>query len=113
LAEAVIDSLPNPIFVKDETLTFVMANKAFADFFGTLTSRQIVGQRAGNLVGPDEATDFEAERSATSCPAARYSRSRRTSSSTVASQTRMVRKNRVTTGGTAAMSPAPSSTSPT
>ena len=34
LAEAVIDSVPNPIFVKDRNLDFVLANNAFASIFG-------------------------------------------------------------------------------
>ena len=53
LAEAVIDSVPNPMFVKDAQLTYVMANQAFADFFDT-TPERIVGNKDRDLVAPHE-----------------------------------------------------------
>jgi PAS domain S-box-containing protein len=59
LAEAVIDSVPNPIFVKDADLNFVMANQAFADFFATTPDR-IVGRRDDEVVPPHERGTFEA-----------------------------------------------------
>ena len=39
LAEAVVDSVPNAMFVKDASLKFVLANKAFADTFGVEPSQ--------------------------------------------------------------------------
>ncbi|MGB3900393.1 MAG: PAS domain-containing protein [Mesorhizobium sp.] len=58
LAEAVINSVPNPMFVKDADLTYVMANQAFADFFGT-TPERIVGLKDKDLVPPEEQGLFE------------------------------------------------------
>ena len=58
LAEAVIDSVPNPMFVKDADLTYVMANRAFADFFGT-TPDKVVGRKDEDLLPPDERGMFE------------------------------------------------------
>ncbi|MGB3537617.1 MAG: PAS domain-containing protein [Mesorhizobium sp.] len=59
LAEAVIDSVPNPMFVKDADLNYVMANKAFADLLDT-TPEQIVGRRDDDIVPPQERGTFEA-----------------------------------------------------
>jgi PAS domain S-box-containing protein len=59
LAEAVINSVPNPIFVKDSDLKFVMANQAFADFFGTTPDR-IVGGKDDDVVPAHERGTFEA-----------------------------------------------------
>ncbi len=59
LAEEVLDSIPGPIFVKDEALRFVMANKAFARVFGRSPS-ELIGLKAADLVAPEEAAIFEA-----------------------------------------------------
>jgi PAS domain S-box-containing protein len=59
LAEAVIDSVPNPIFVKDRNLDFVLANNAFASIFGK-TPRDVVGRKAIDVVPEAEAREFEA-----------------------------------------------------
>ncbi len=59
LAEAVMDSVPNPIFVKDENLEFVLANRAFAKIFGK-TAEDIRGRRAADFVSSEEAREFEA-----------------------------------------------------
>ena len=58
LAEAVIDSVPNPMFVKDSQLRFVMANGAFAEMFGT-TADAMLGKRGADFVPADEASSFE------------------------------------------------------
>jgi len=58
LAEAVIDSLPNPIFVKDKDLNFVLANNAFASIFGK-KPRDVVGRKAIDVVPGVEALQFE------------------------------------------------------
>ncbi|MGY6707996.1 MAG: PAS-domain containing protein [Rhizobiaceae bacterium] len=96
LAEAVIDSLPNPIFVKDEKLRFVMANQAFADFFASTPSR-IIGKTASNLVGPNDAADFEqSERDVLEQDELfEIEEDYEEDGST---RSRLVRKNRVTTG---------------
>ncbi|TYR34858.1 PAS domain S-box protein [Mesorhizobium microcysteis] len=59
LAEAVFNSLPSPMFVKDAQLNFVMANQAFANFFGT-TPDGVVGKRDADLVPAEEVGTFEA-----------------------------------------------------
>lgn len=58
LAEAVINSVPNPIFVKDEKLNFVMVNEAFAAFHDA-TPGELIGRGAADIVGADNAGLFE------------------------------------------------------
>ena len=58
LAEAVINSLPSPVFVKDADLNFVLANKAFADLVGTTPDR-IPGQNDASLLPVHERQMFE------------------------------------------------------
>jgi PAS domain S-box-containing protein len=58
LAEAVINSVPNPMFVKDAGLNFVMANQAFADLFHA-TPDQIIGRKDADILPPDEKDYFE------------------------------------------------------
>ena len=58
LAEAVVDSVPNAMFVKDASLRFVLANKAFAGTFGVEPS-QMIGKTASAFVSQAEATYFE------------------------------------------------------
>ncbi|NMG38201.1 PAS domain-containing protein [Chelativorans sp. ZYF759] len=96
LAEAVVDSLPNPIFVKDDKLRFVMANKAFADFFGSTPSRMI-GKTASSLVGPADAAEFEGtEREV--LESGELFEIEEDYKEDDAVRSRLVRKNRVTTG---------------
>jgi len=59
LAKATIDSLEDPVFVKDENLDFVLVNKAFAEMFGAEPSAMI-GRRAGDFGDPRLAAEFEA-----------------------------------------------------
>ena len=58
LAEAVINAVPNPMFVKDAELNFVLCNQAFANFFD-MTPERILGRRAVDFVNADEAAPFE------------------------------------------------------
>ncbi|MGD9915847.1 MAG: PAS-domain containing protein [Rhizobiaceae bacterium] len=58
LSEIVIDSIADPVFVKDEDLRFVMANFAFSRLFG-IAPEAIIGKRAADLVPGSEATAFE------------------------------------------------------
>src|SRR5690606_37594413 len=58
LAEAVIDGVPNPMFVKDADLRYAMVNQAFADFFDTTPDR-IIGKTDAELVPPHEQGLFE------------------------------------------------------
>jgi PAS domain S-box-containing protein len=59
LAESVIDSVSNPIFVKDENLRFTLVNASFAAFFGKQPA-DMIGRTGGHFVGPEEAAAFEA-----------------------------------------------------
>jgi PAS domain S-box-containing protein len=96
LAEAVVDSLPNPIFVKDDKLRFVMANQAFAGFFGT-TPSGLVGKTASSLVGPADAGEFEqTERDV--LDSGELFEVEEDYEEDGAVRSRLVRKNRVTTG---------------
>ena len=58
LAEAVINSVPNPIFVKDAQLNFVVANEAFAAVHDT-TAAEILGKSGADVVGAENAAIFE------------------------------------------------------
>ena len=58
LAHAVIDSVADPIFVKDENLDFVLVNRAFAGMFG-VEPDAMVGRRGGDFVASAEAETFE------------------------------------------------------
>jgi len=58
LAEAVINSVPNPMFVKDAQLRFVMANQAFASLFDT-TPEKMLGKTGADLVGSGDVAKFE------------------------------------------------------
>lgn len=58
LAEAVLNSVPNPIFVKDAKLNFVMANQAFAAFHDA-TPEELIGRSGADVVGAENAALFE------------------------------------------------------
>ena len=62
LADAVINGVKDPVFVKDAELRFVFVNEAFADLFGT-NPGAMLGRRASDYVDPEEAADFEASES--------------------------------------------------
>ena len=59
LAEAVLDSLRDPIFVKDASLRFVLVNRAFADLFDT-TPEAMIGTGGYDHVDRGLVGDFEA-----------------------------------------------------
>jgi PAS domain S-box-containing protein len=59
LSAAVLDKLPDPVFVKDAELRFVLVNDAFAKIWNT-TPEQMVGKRAGDFTDPEQAAAFEA-----------------------------------------------------
>ncbi len=58
LAEAVIDGVKDPIFVKDAELRFVLVNKAFASLFGKQPS-DMLGRPGSDFSNPDDAEMFE------------------------------------------------------
>ena len=58
LAQAILDGLSSPIFVKDAALRFVLANKAFAALFDTEPGAMI-GKKAADFLPEEEARSFE------------------------------------------------------
>ncbi|TPJ48486.1 PAS domain S-box protein [Mesorhizobium sp. B2-6-4] len=58
LAEAVINGVKDPIFVKDDDLRFVFVNEAFAGLFGQ-TPQTMLGKPGGNFLAPAEVALFE------------------------------------------------------
>nr|WP_295464777.1 response regulator [Mesorhizobium sp.] len=58
LADAVIDGIRDPLFVKDSQLRFVYVNEAFASLFGVKPA-QMIGKLGGHFVTPAEAAQFE------------------------------------------------------
>jgi PAS domain S-box-containing protein len=59
LAEAVVNSINDPIFVKDSNLDFVLVNRAFSSIFD-LEPDQMIGHKGGDFVSAEEAAEFEA-----------------------------------------------------
>ncbi|UVK40155.1 PAS domain-containing protein [Mesorhizobium sp. AR10] len=58
LAEAVINGVKDPIFVKDDNLRFVFVNEAFSALFGQ-TPQAMLGKLGGDFVTPQEVVQFE------------------------------------------------------
>ncbi|GLS39537.1 histidine kinase [Mesorhizobium tianshanense] len=58
LAEAVINDVKDPIFVKDDNLRFVFVNEAFAARYGR-RPQAMLGKLCGDFTTPDEAMRFE------------------------------------------------------
>lgn len=58
IGESVLDAIDDPIFVKDENLRFVFANKAFARLFDE-TPERLLGQEGVDYVSAEEAALFE------------------------------------------------------
>ena len=58
LAEAVINGVKDPIFVKDDNLRFVFVNEAFAALFGQ-TPREMLGKPGGDFLAPGAVALFE------------------------------------------------------
>jgi PAS domain S-box-containing protein len=58
LADAVIDGIRDPVFVKDSQLRFVYVNEAFANLFGVKPA-QMIGRLGSHFVTPAEAAQFE------------------------------------------------------
>ena len=58
LAEGVINSVSDPIFVKDHNLDFVLVNEAFANVFSTEPA-DMIGRKGGDYVTDVEASEFE------------------------------------------------------
>ncbi|MDP3897831.1 MAG: PAS domain S-box protein, partial [Mesorhizobium sp.] len=58
LADAVLNGVRDPIFVKDGNLNFVFANEAFSSVFG-LTPEEIIGKSARHFIAAAEVDRFE------------------------------------------------------
>ncbi|WP_127521419.1 PAS-domain containing protein [Mesorhizobium sp. Z1-4] len=58
LAEGVINSVSDPIFVKDHNLDFVLVNEAFANVFNTEPA-DMIGRKGGDYVTDVEVSEFE------------------------------------------------------
>lgn len=58
MTEGILDSLPNPICVKDRSLSYIGVNKAFCELHG-MTPDQILGRSVWDLIEPDLAEKFE------------------------------------------------------
>ena len=58
LAEAVVNSVNDAIFVKDANLDFVLVNKAFSQYFD-VEPNEMIGRKGGDFVTADEAVRFE------------------------------------------------------
>ena len=97
LAEAVMNDVKDPIFVKDEDLRFVFANRAFAAIFGK-TPADILGLRGGDLVTAAEAAVFEESERAVLLTGETYEVEENFEFDGIG-QSRVVRKSRVTTDG--------------
>ena len=97
LAEAVINNVKDPIFVKDENLRFVFANHAFASIFGR-TPAEILGLRGADVVAAEDAATFEESENAVLKTGENYEVEENFEADGVW-QSRVVRKNRVTTAG--------------
>jgi PAS domain S-box-containing protein len=97
LAEAVMNDVKDPIFVKDENLRFVFANRAFASIFGKAPA-EILGLRGEDLVPPEEAAIFEQSERAVLETGDTYEVEENFEFRGIG-QSRVVRKSRVTTDG--------------
>lgn len=95
LAQAVIDSLASPIFVKDADLRFVLANQAFAEILGAEPG-EMIGKKAIDFTSAEEAASFEANEREVLETGQDYEVAEDFELSGAAG-TRMVRKNRVST----------------
>jgi len=58
LAESVINSVGDPIFVKDDKLRFVLVNEAFAALYGT-HPQDMIGRHGGDFLPADDMVRFE------------------------------------------------------
>lgn len=93
LAEAVIDAIKDPIFVKDSDLNFVFVNKAFAELFGK-EPQAMLGRKGGDFLDRAEASGFEESERHVLATGQRYEVEENFELAG-ASKFRIVRKNRV------------------
>lgn len=58
ILESLVDTVPDPIYVKNEDHSWRMVNKAFAELLG-LPKGQLYGKSASDFFPSDQATDFQ------------------------------------------------------
>ncbi|MBZ9742340.1 MULTISPECIES: PAS domain-containing protein [unclassified Mesorhizobium] len=93
LAEAVINGVKDPIFVKDDNLRFVFVNEAFASLFGQ-TPRAMLGKAGGDFLGPAEVALFESSERDVLASGRQYE-VEESFEADGANRSRIVRKNRI------------------
>jgi len=96
LAESVLHSVRDPIFVKDEKLRFVFVNEAFAAMFGK-TPGDMLGRCAANFMPPGTAAGFEVSEREVLATGAPYETEEEFEQAE-ARRSRVVRKHRVDLG---------------
>jgi PAS domain S-box-containing protein len=64
LLQAIIDALPDPVYVKDIHSRFVVINTALQRFFGAPTREEVIGRSDDDYFPPDAAASFLAEEAA-------------------------------------------------
>ncbi|MER9525227.1 response regulator [Mesorhizobium sp. M0292] len=93
LAEAVINGVKDPIFVKDDNLRFVFVNEAFSALFGQ-SPQAMLGRPGGDFLKQKDAAQFEDSERAVLATGTPYE-VEETFDAEGASRSRIVRKNRV------------------
>ncbi|MEO5757866.1 MAG: PAS domain-containing protein, partial [Mesorhizobium sp.] len=94
LAEAVINAVKDPIFVKDDNLRFVFVNEAFAALFGR-TPQAMLGKPGGDFLSTGDVALFEQSERAVLATGRPYEVEENFKTEGGASRSRIVRKNRV------------------
>jgi PAS domain S-box-containing protein len=95
LAEAVVNGITDPVFVKDGDLRFVLVNQSFSKLFG-LEPQAMTGRKAADFVSAGEAAHFEATEQAVLDTGETYEVSEDFEFEGIG-RSRVVRKNRVST----------------
>ncbi|TGT88445.1 MULTISPECIES: PAS domain-containing protein [unclassified Mesorhizobium] len=93
LAEAVINGVKDPIFVKDDNLRFVFVNEAFAALFKQ-APQAMLGRPGSDFLGPDQVALFESSEREVLASGQQYE-VEESFEAGGASRSRIVRKNRV------------------
>ena len=112
LAEAVINAVKDPIFVKDDNLRFVFVNEAFAALFGQ-TPQADARQARRRFPLAERCRAFRAERTGGACQRARLTKWKKISRSTASAARASSGRTASAWPAAATMSPASCSTFPT
>jgi PAS domain S-box-containing protein len=95
--DAIIDGMPQPVFVKDRAHRWVRVNQAFADIFG-LSKESMIGQRDEDYLPVDAAQTAYAEDDAAMASGAPLTREVRGRCPGIAGRWMLLHKARFTTG---------------